>query len=337
MEQACTSHGTTTHVHLRQADTGALSQYLRAGITTVRDMNGRPFLLEWRERIRRGELRGPTLLVASPTIGNFSSPREGYPTPRTFDEGRDAVRRFHSAGYDWIKIYSFIPAEGFRGIMAEASALGIPVGGHVPVALALDSVLRSGVRSVEHLTEYAGTSLVESSRRLDEQDFRSIFHAGHMDTALLDALIDSTIKHRVWNVASVVWFDRHLPVAMARQAWADTSLRSLGASNRRAIVRRMHAAGALLAIGTDSDAGDDLPAAAIHDELAAHFAAGIPTMAALSMATIEGARLLGIDDEVGSVHAGKRVDLLVLPCNAEEDLSCLRAPEVVIARGRVAR
>jgi imidazolonepropionase-like amidohydrolase len=99
----------------------------------------------------------------------------------------------------------------------------------------------------------------------------------------------------------------------------------------------MHAAGALLAIGTDSDAGEALPAAAIHDELAAHVAAGLPTMAVLRMATIEGARLLGIDGEVGSVHTGKRADLLVLSCNAEEDLSCLRAPEVVIAQGRVAR
>ena len=40
-----------THIHLRYSDSTALMDHLRAGITTARDMNGRPFILTWRNSI----------------------------------------------------------------------------------------------------------------------------------------------------------------------------------------------------------------------------------------------------------------------------------------------
>ena len=323
------------HVHLRRAEQDALVRYLEAGITTARDMNGRPFVLDWRDWIEAGEFVGPRLRVASPALGNWSSPKEGYPTPETRAEAEDVVRRVHAVGYDWIKVYSFLPPEGFRGVVDAAGRLGMPVGGHVPIDTGLAEALRLGIRSVEHLTEYVASALTPEQRALDEADFRSVFGAGEVDWSVIDALIEATVAARAWNVPTLVWFDRNLPAPMAEGAWSDPDLRAQGARNRREIVRRLHAAGARLAVGTDSDAGGDLPADAIHDEIAAMVETGLEPAAVLRLATVGGARLLGLGAEQGAVRVGQRADLLLLRCDPRGDLSCLRSPEVVVTAGRV--
>ncbi len=323
------------HIHLRDAQPSALVEYLRAGITTAREMNGRPFLLEWRDRIEAGELVGPTLRVAAPTLGNFSSPRDGYATPETDAEGRAAVARFHADGYDWIKVYSFLGREAFGGVMAEARRLRMPVGGHVPVAVGLEDALVSGMRSIEHLTEYVGSSLTEAARELDERDLRSIFGAGEIDDEALSRAARATVNAGIWNVPTLIWFDHRLPAPVAKEAWADPRLRRQGERNRRRVVGLLNELGAPLAIGTDSDAGTDEPASVIHDELAAMAEAGLGARAALYAATMGGARLLGLEAEVGSVEPGKRADLLILGCDPIESVGCTEKPELVIFRGRV--
>ena len=45
---------------------------------------------------------------------------------------------------------------------------------------------------------------------------------------------------------------------------------------------------------------------------------------------------LGEEGEFGRVAVGYRADLLLLATNPLEDLAVLRAPDVVIARGRIA-
>lgn len=323
------------HVHLRESTEGALIRYLRAGVTTVRDMNGRPFLLEWRDRIRQGDLAGPTLYVAAPTLGNFTSPREGYPTPETVEEGRAAVRRFHEAGYDWLKVYSFLPAAGFAGVMQEAQRRGIPVAGHVPVDVGTD-IFESGIGSIEHLTEYTDASLAEEGRERAAGDLRTVFHAGRIDPARLDDLVRRTVAADIWNVPTITWFDRNLPTSRVLVAWRSRELREHGARNRRLMVRRLHEAGANIAVGTDSDGlGEHLSPFAILDELRAMTESGFTPMEALSAATVGGATLLGGADDFGTVAVGKRADLLVLFCDPREDLSCLADIEWVVARGQL--
>lgn len=323
------------HVHLRESTDEALIRYLRAGVTTVRDMNGRPFLLEWRDQIAAGDRAGPTLFVASPTLGNFTSPREGYPTPQTPEEGRLAVRQFYETGYDWIKVYSFLPAAAFAGIIDEAQRLGVPVAGHVPVEVGAE-VFAGGMRSIEHLTEYPDASLAESDRNRAEEDLRTVFHAGQLDLGKLEDIANRTVGAGIWNVPTIVWFDRNLPTTRVLTAWRSRELRAEGARNRRMIVRRLHEAGAHMAVGTDSDGlGEHLSPFAILDELRAMTEAGLTPAEALQAATAGGAMLLGGLDEFGTVDVGKRADLLVLFCNPTQDLSCLADIEWVIARGRL--
>ena len=323
------------HVHLRESTDEALIRYLRAGVTTVRDMNGRPFLLEWRDQIERGDRPGPMLYVASPTLGNFTSPREGYPTPQTPEEGRAAVRRFYDAGYDWIKVYSFLPAAAFAGVTDEAQRLGIPVAGHVPVDVGVE-VFASGMRSIEHLTEYPDASLADQDRERAAADLRTVFHAGRIDLGKLDNIVQRTVEAGTWNVPTITWFDRNLPTNRVLPAWRSHEMRAQGGMNRRVILRRLHEAGANIALGTDSDGlGEHLSPFSILDELRAMTESGLDRLEALEAATVGGAELLGALDEFGTVSVGKRADLLVLFCDPREDLFCLADIEWVVARGRL--
>ncbi|MFV0277036.1 MAG: TRZ/ATZ family hydrolase [Parahaliea sp.] len=78
-------------------------------------------------------------------------------------------------------------------------------------------------------------------------------------------------------------------------------------------------AGVNLALGTDGAASNnslnlfaDLQAAALLAKLASGDASALPAVAALEMATLGGARALGIDTEVGSLEVGKQADIIAV-------------------------
>lgn len=94
-------------------------------------------------------------------------------------------------------------------------------------------------------------------------------------------------------------------------------------------VRDFLDAGLTVGLGTDSAASNntlDMPGelrtAALLGKARADDAAAIPAAAALRMATIEGARCLGLEDETGSIEAGKWADLACI------DLSQLNSQPV---------
>ncbi len=322
-----------SHIHLRHTDTTGLVSYLEAGITTAREMNGRPFLLDWRKRIKEGSLLGPTLYVASPTIGNFSSPREGYPTPTTAAQADSTIRRFAQQGYDWIKVYSFVPGDIFSAIIDAANKYGIPVGGHPPIEVSFEESLR--MKSIEHLLGYLEPIMTDEARRLDEEDLRGVFHAVNFEKERLPDLAQRTKLAGVWNCPTVLFFDHRVPTERVRKAWEKTELRKLGHNNRLAIVQALHEAGAKLVVGTDSDAGDDLPAEAIHEEMANMVDAGLTPYEVLVAATKGAAEFLNGQSEFGTVSVGKRADLLMVNCNPLEDISCLKQRIAVMSRGNL--
>lgn len=320
------------HVHLRDASEADLRAYLEAGVTTVREMNGREHLLTWRRRIEAGSLLGPRMFVASPTIGNWSSPREGFPTPETAAEAHARVQRFKNEGYDFIKVYSFVPAPIYRAILSAAAEVDIPVVGHVPLEIPLEEALALGQTSIEHLHPYVDAAMTPAARELDSKDMRAVFHAVDLDATALRELAAATREAGVWNCPTVTFFDRVLPVDFVKEPWGRPELRRLGAATRRQIVRALHDAGAPMILGTDSDAGDDLAPGVIHEEIANLVAAGLDPFEVLEMATTHAASFLGLEKS-GAVASGFRADLILLECNPLERTDCLRRPVEVLARG----
>jgi len=97
-------------------------------------------------------------------------------------------------------------------------------------------------------------------------------------------------------------------------------------------------AGHLITLGTDHPSwGEYLAPFGVHRELQAFVRAGIPEAAALRIATINGARAVGMGDRLGTVEVGKWADLVVVNGNPLADIRNARDTEWVMVRGTLHR
>jgi imidazolonepropionase-like amidohydrolase len=85
--------------------------------------------------------------------------------------------------------------------------------------------------------------------------------------------------------------------------------------------------------GVTIAAGTDLHNDELHTELQAYVELGLTPTQALRTATINGAKVLGLDNELGSVSVGKQADLVVLDRDPRTDLTALATPVTVVSRG----
>ncbi len=79
------------------------------------------------------------------------------------------------------------------------------------------------------------------------------------------------------------------------------------------------AAGGVAGLGSDNAPGNncnnlfnEMKAAAVYNKIKAKDPAVMPAEKVIRMATIEGARAIGLDHEIGSLEAGKKADLIVI-------------------------
>jgi imidazolonepropionase-like amidohydrolase len=75
----------------------------------------------------------------------------------------------------------------------------------------------------------------------------------------------------------------------------------------------------------------------IHRELETYAEAGIPNAAVLKMATLDSARVTGVDDRTGSIEIGKDSDLILLDGNPLEDISAVRRATLVMKGNTIYR
>lgn len=353
------------HVHLEYGeDPGILALFLAHGVTTVRNMDGRTYILEWRERVARGELPGPTIHTAGPILDGDPPARADNTRVGDAAAAREAVRQQAAEGYDFVKVYGNLGAEPYRAVLDAARQGGLAVAGHIPRAVEVDDALDGGQHAIEHLSDLAGLVEADSSPVRGRFHWSKPFLAMPADSARIEDAARRVARSGVWIVPTLLERERALAPADSVQRWAaaphaalvpaawralwteqlqrvirrmdrddwDTAVR--GQATRRQVVRALHRAGARLLVGTDTPNPFVVPGYAVHEELAALVAAGLPAEAALAAATREAARSLGEGDAWGTVEVGRRADLLLVAGNPLDDVRVLRAPVGVVARGR---
>ena len=351
------------HVHLW--DTSDLLLFVANGITTIRDLNGTPTELEWRDQIEDGDLLGPRMFVSSPIIDGSPPFWSGTVSVETAAEARSIVNEQKRLGYDFIKVYSLLQKEAYDGIIAAARSVGLPVVGHLPGPIDMHHALEAGQYSFEHLygyTKHAYTSLSESQ---PSGPLLHIYGSVDLDQRELDFLARLTKEAGTWNCPTLIAMDRMVHeddafrllqspemryVSAAQRASWDpnsnfiktrgyldgVSVEDLqkGMVTRRQIVKALNDAGAGLVLGSDTGTLYVQAGFSIHVELANLTEAGLTPFEALRAGTSNGGKFLQPLEPFGTVEVGRRADLLLLRENPLEDVANVRQRVGVMVDGR---
>jgi imidazolonepropionase-like amidohydrolase len=353
------------HVHLEYFDRDAqLLLFLAGGVTTVRNMDGRANILEWRKRAADGDLLAPTIFTAGAILEGKLPARADNRVVETPAQAEAAVEEQKKAGYDFIKIYHTLNRENYLAIVAAAKKHGLPVVGHIPRSVGLPEALAAGQTSIEHLEGYADEIEADDSPLKNERSWLKRYFAVKVDEAKIRSIADATRRANVWNVPTLV--EKRLSALSANELearlkqpelkflptetadfWSGSNKRITGRMSpedfarlaegeraRNRLVRLLHDAGARLLVGTDTPNAFVIPGFSVQEELQNFAAAGLTPYQAIKAATKDAAEFLGASNEFGTISVGKRADLILVAGNPLESIHNLKQRTGVMVRGR---
>ena len=333
------------HVHLGDATERSLPLFLAAGVTAVRDMGSPSFvrLARWREEIARGERIGPRIFAPGPLLQAGPPVDTNHVEIRDPEQARHVVDSLADLHVDFIKVHEILTRDEYFAIADEARRRGLPYAGHLPVdhdtllVTALEAA-RAGQRSLEHLAgipyyarNVSHASMYDSLRQIGvfvDPTLRPVWVLAHLTDSTLaqDPRLDyvSASRRAQWN-------DMRRATPSGAMAFREKLL-----GWRMDAVRDLQRAGVPLVAGTDLGVLPYLyPGSSLVEELERLVDSGLTTMEALQAATLNAARLLRRDHDLGSVETGKRADLVVVDADPLADIRNLQQVRWVVAHGRV--
>jgi imidazolonepropionase-like amidohydrolase len=314
-----------------------LFMYLANGVTTVRGMLGHEGQLNLREYQKKGELIGPNLYVAGPSLNG-----------KSVNSPEDAVKLVQTQkkeGWDLIKIHPGLTREEYDAAAKAAREAGIRFAGHVPSSVGLMRAIEAGHETFDHIDgylEYTGGD------------------KGAIDEKKLAAAVKRSKEAGVWIVpTSALWKVlynaipletlqsyrelRYLP-ASAVASWSvmykqraaeltEDQVKTL-ISNRTKVLRALHEGGVKILMGTDAPQQFSVPGFSLHRELLEMKEAGMSNFEILKSGTVNVGEYFKAKDSFGTIEPGKRADVVLLNANPLEDIANVSKIEGVMVRGR---
>lgn len=304
---------------------------LDAGFTTVRDVGAPGFAdVALRDAIEAGEIEGPRMRVAGPSIGitgghcdNNLLPAEYQASSEGAADGpwavRAKVREVIKYGADLIKFCATggvfskgdsvggqqYTLEEMQALVAEAHQHGRKVAAHAHGAEGIKTAIRAGVDSIEH------------SSLIDDEGIR--LAKEHGTFLVFDVYNDTFILEQGEEVGML-------------QEFLDKE-REIG-QKQRDNFRRAVEAGARIAFGSDS-------AVYPHGDNGKQFAYmveyGMSPMEAVQAATIHAAELIGWPDQVGAIEPGRFADIIAIDGDPLADVALFEDVGFVMKGGKVLR
>jgi imidazolonepropionase-like amidohydrolase len=333
---------------------------LLGGVTTVRDMAGDAVALGEVARASNGNgavesprvyyaamLGGATLMEGDNRVAPISHGRKNGEAPWARSVRPDSdipklVAEAKASGVTAIKIYADLPAETVARLAREAHRQGLKVWGHLAVFPAKPSeVVEAGVDVVSHAVDLVWEREKTFARLGDVRyggvDWKTV---SIDDPAFTRVLKLMRARGTMLDATVLVTHDR----VVGRQLRRAPAERTIGEPELLdrwlfAVVRRAHELGVPLTVGTDIpewEPGHELPN--VHDEMELLVTrAGLTPLEAITAATLNGARSIGVEDSLGTIRAGKGADLVVLTADPSADIRNTRKIEYVVKGGVVHR
>jgi len=335
--------------------------HLCSGTTSVFDVGGYPWTFDLPRRAGAAG-RAPRVRAAGPLLSTWDF-WLNLPAERQFlyladPEGvRGQVSYLKQRGASAVKVW-YIPTDErpseemvavVRKAGEEAARAGLPLIVHATSLELAKTALRAGAKLLVHSV---------GDRPVDEEFLQLARDAGaiycptltvargyvRMDRAAFEGevptvddphgCVDPGTLERVARTAELGDRVRADGVTAGRIAAQERSLARREAIEAKNLVA-VHEAGIPVAMGTDAGNPLTLHGPSVYAELEAMEAAGLRPMDVLVAATRGGATAMGVEQETGTVEAGKAADLLVLAADPTKSASAFRTVETVIRAGTV--
>ncbi|MGE3466999.1 MAG: amidohydrolase family protein [Pyrinomonadaceae bacterium] len=337
------------------------------GVTTVRFMIGTPELLKLRGQSAKREIIAPTIYVASPHLtGREQGNNFVVKTP---DEAREAVRKSKAAGYDFIKVTTFVPSLVYESAVDEAKKVGIRVVGHADSRfVGVERAWRAG-QQIEHLDGYMELLLRDDAPMKGSISDLYIYSPDnwksfeHMDESRIPEIARNTVasnpyvnpthhfmknsfgRQRTEDEIRAQPDFRFYP-AKVQQQWFDFYKRNRFINTvplekrarwielREKLIKAIHEAGGKLMAGSDTPEFMWLYGFGLHHELKALKDSGISNYAVLAAGTRNAHEFFGTLNRVGTIEKGKRADLILLNADPLDDISATKNRAGVMLKGK---
>jgi imidazolonepropionase-like amidohydrolase len=343
------------HSHVTDND-GLLN--LAAGVTSVRDLaNDTDSLLARRQRIADGKEIGTRIVLAGiiDGPGPFQGPTKVLVS--TVAEVRAAVDNYKKLGYVQIKIYSSVKPELVPAIIDEAHKNGMRVSGHIPAEMTAAQCVELGYDEIQHINFFVLNFFPEIK---DTNTITRLTKPGEVAAGLdlTSPPVQSFIKllqdhHTKLDLTLNVFEDQYMsrpgqippgfkPVASRLPAQVRRGLLTQGMTPppglddtyRKSFAKMLDLTGLLYRSGLSIEAGTDSMAGfALHHELELEVQAGIPAAQVLQNATLNAARIMSLDKDLGSIAPGKLADVILVDGDPTQNISDIRKTVVVVKDG----
>ncbi len=324
-------------------------QLLMAGVTSARDL-GAPLeeIISVRNAINEGELEGPTLYVSGPFIQHKPYPgtelfRWGVKGP---EDGRNKVRTLADAGVDCIKLIDQdqMTMEEVEAVVDEAHKHGLTVVAHSHRPEEIRRGMKAGVDCFEHTglssAPFYPEEILEMIRERTAQMnlgplywtptveglYNYEYKRDHPEELDNDCWHEGLTPDIIADIENSIRYPGRLPyfqLTPSRKPTLETK------------VKQLKDAGVVLLIGTDSGIPMKFHCQSTWHELDVWVNEfGLDAMYAIKSATYWPSKIMGVDNEVGTISEGKYADIIAVKGDVLRHIALLQKVDMVIKHGK---
>jgi imidazolonepropionase-like amidohydrolase len=324
-------------------------QLLMAGVTSARDL-GAPLKasIAVRDRIRKGEIPGPTLYVSGPFIQHEPYPGTDYVRwgVKGVDDARAKVRTLAEAGVDVIKLIDQdqMTMDEVQAVVDEAHKRKLPVIAHSHRPEEIRRGLQVGVDCFEHTglataPEYPAEIIAMIRERTAKMSLGPLFWTPTVQGLLNYEYVRDNpeqLDDPSWQVGLPQSIIDDIKGSLKKPGqlgyYQITPLRRPTLARK---IAQLNESGVVLLIGTDSGIPMNFHSQTTWRELDAwvnYF--GIDPMVAIRAATYWPSVAMKVSDQVGTVTEGKYADIIAVRGDVLRHINLLQDVDIVIKHGR---